>query len=404
MRVYHVAKGFDFFCEEEIEMVYRWLNTAAVVCLFVVAGCVSGAKIPGVHEPLDSEKWSLCAGDMGEQDAVVIDLSLDAKTMLCRGVFFASSGRIEEGLELLAESAVRDKEDHRAYYLSGRILTGERRYEEALTAFERAAARFSAMKVPTERLARSLYRDKGSDEARIFLSKAVERGLCSYGCKRLYATLLSEAGDRKQAEVNYLAMIKNQPDEPAAYVGLARLYNKDGNHQKESEMLARARTSARFVDLTKAERANVNYALAFANYKLGQYAEAAVAIKDSLADREDAPDAHLLLGWIELKREQPEKALVSFEKAFGLNQRLGPAYAGAGDANATLEKFAEARTAYEKARDLQPTDVVVVLKLAYATARAGDKREAKRLLEMAEAFGSDNLPPNLKQKVAEVLE
>lgn len=379
------------------------VKLAALGLALIATGCVSGAQVPAVHEPLESEKWRQCAGDMTEPKGVVIDLSLDAKAMLCRGVYFGATGKVEEGLELLAESAVRDKVDHRPYYMAGKILTREKRYEEALTAFERAAKRFPAMKIPSERLAESLYKEKGREEALVFLDKAVERDLCSYGCQQFYAVLLREAGDIGRAESNYLAMIKSHADEPAAYVGLASLYNGKGNHKREAEMLSRARSTSRYVDLTKAERAGINYSLAFAYYQLDNYAEAAVAVKDSLAEREDSADAHLLAGWIELKRDHPEKALQSFEKASELNSRLGPAYTGAGDANIALEKFSEGRDAYEKARDLQPTDVVVVLKLAYAAARSGDTQEAERLLNTAKALDSENLPQDLVEKVTGLL-
>jgi len=243
---------------------------------FATLGCAPAVSLPSVHEALDSAQWSRCAGELElrEATAMIDDLTLDSKTLFCQGVALAATGKVDEGLELLTESGVRDKEDHRPHYLSGRILAEAGRYEEALSAFERSAKRFPTMEVPSERLARSLMEAGKTDEARIFLGKTLERELCPYGCQGLYARLLKEAGQPEEAQAVYEGMIELEPEEPAAFVGLASLANQAGDHAEEASRLSAATLAKKFSELRESERADIFYSLAFAHYNVGAHERA----------------------------------------------------------------------------------------------------------------------------------
>jgi tetratricopeptide (TPR) repeat protein len=225
------------------------------VALLAVIGLAAGAcgpavSLPGVHEPLDSAQWKECAGELAERESISLidDLTLDAKTLLCRGVVRAAAGEVEEGLELLTEASVRDKEDHRPHYLMGRILTEAGRYEEALTAFERSQQRFPEMEVPTERLGRRVREKDGDEPAKAFLLRARERKLCPYGCLGLLAEVCHTTGDDEQALAIFEQMVKSAPGEPAGYVGLASLANSKGDYLAESDLLTKATGAAHFKD------------------------------------------------------------------------------------------------------------------------------------------------------------
>ncbi len=384
----------------------RLINVAfAFWALAFSMGCSPAVKLPSVHEPIDSQAWKTCASDLEAREAVgmIDDLTLDAKTMLCKGVARAAAGEVEDGLELLVESSVRDKEDHRPYYLSGRILVEAGRYEEALTAFERSMKRFSSLEVPTERLGRKVLEKEGQQKACGFLAKAYERKLCPYGCMGLLARLYFKNKETDKARAIYNEMIKQSPGEPAAYVGLAAIGNADSNHSREASLLEDARASKHFAHLSDSQRADILYSLAFARYNNGEYPRAAKVIEQAIAYRKDMAEWCLLAGWIEMKQDHPEDAYSWFEKATTIDTRLAAAYAGRGDAKAALDEMDNAMGAYEKARDLDPTNTVFVLKAAHAAAKTGDLEKARQLVDEATRLDPEHLPHELLGKVTDLL-
>jgi len=371
----------------------------------LAVGCGPAVAIPPVHEPLDSDEWRRCAGELSSRESVALiaDLTLDAKTMLCQGVLLAAEGRVDEGLDLLIESAVRDKEDHRPHYLAGRILVDAGRYEEALAAFERAARRFSDMEVPTERLGRRVLEKSGAEEARIFLAKSRERGVCNYGCQGLLARLLHETGKEEEAEALYEEMIEDDPEEPAAYVGLAGMRGSAGAHAEEADLLGRATHTPGFADLSDGARADVHYSRAFALYRAGAHEDAREEMERALSLRADRADWHLLAGWIELRLDRPEEALERFDAAIAADSKLGAARAGRGDALVALDRAEEAAAAFELARDRDPTNAVYILKLAHARAIEGQIDKAEALLDQAMRLDREHLPPDLLSKITDLV-
>ncbi len=385
-------------------LLFRLIVLCAVAAAATIS-CSPATRIPAVHEPLDSAEWQRCAGELQDREAVAMidDLTLDSKTMLCQGVTLAASGKVDEGLELLTESGVRDKEDHRPHYLAGRILAEAGRYEEALSAFERSAKRFPTMEVPTERLGRKLLDKSGRDEARLFLKKARERGLCLYGCLGLLARLHHESGDDATAQTIYNEMVKSDPAEPAAYVGLAGIRNKAKKYSEEAAMLTRASQSKHFDALGSSGQADILYSLSFAKYNASNYDDASKTIDQAIALKNDRADWYVLAGWIDLKRNNYEAALTRFEKAVSADERLGAAHTGIGDVQMNKDQPAEAAAAYKRARELDPMNAVIILKLAHATALAGDLAGARNLVDEAAAIDKDHLPPELLARVTDLL-
>ncbi len=381
------------------------LSVLAAVTL-VAAACGPGVNLPGVHEPLDSKEWKRCAEDLSRRESISLidDLTLDASTLLCRGVVLAASGKIEEGLELLNEAGVRDKEDHRPHYLAGRILGENKRYEEALTAFERSQARFAEIEVPTERLGRQVREKDGDDAAKRFLLLADKRDLCPYGCQGLLGELLHAAGETDEAEKIYKKMVKADPAEPAAYVGLARIANSRGDHTAESDLLTRATKAGKFSELSKTQQADLHYSHAFSRYNARKFTGAAASMERAFALAEGPADWRVLAGWIQLKLGKADAALSEFDKAVAKDGKLAAARTGCGDALLELGRGPEARAAFEKARELDPADAVIVLKLALVVAVEGDLAGAQVLFDEATRLDSARLPQDLVQKVRALID
>jgi tetratricopeptide (TPR) repeat protein len=395
-----------FSTTREDRMQTNRFGLLVLVGALLALGCGPGVRLPGVHEPLDSAEWQRCAGELAERESVglIDDLTLDSKTMLCKGVALAAEGQVSEGLELLTEAGVRDKADHRPHYLAGRILAENGRFEEALAAFERAQQRFAGLEVPTERLGRQIHEKEGPELARSFLAKANERGLCPYGCRGVLARMYHETGDGAKAKEIYEQMVTEAPDEPAAYVGLAAMHNAAGEYLEESEQLTGAVKAEHFKDLSAAQQADIHYSHAFARYNCRKYKGAAKSIQRALEGGEPRADWYVLAGWIELKQESAALAIVKFEKAVELDGELAAAHTGVGDASIQLGQADEAIAAYEKARALDSGDAVIVLKLAYAVALDGDLDKAAQLVDEASAMDKEHLPPELLGKVTELIE
>jgi tetratricopeptide (TPR) repeat protein len=376
-----------------------------VVVAGLATGCGPGINLPGVHEPLDSEEWKRCAGELEERESISLidDLTLDAKTLLCRGMVLAAEGKINEGIELLTEASVRDKEDHRPHYLMGRILTEAGRHEEALSAFERSQQRFPEMEVPTERLGRQVREKDGDEPAKAFLIKARERKLCPYGCLGLLAELYHATGDDEQAEKIYASMVKSDPGEPAGYVGLASLKNSAADYVAESDLLTQATKAAHFKDLSNEQKADIYYAHAFARYNARKFKGAAKAIERALSLVKKA-DWYVLAGWIELKLDNPALAITKFEKAIDLDADLAAAHTGLGDSMMALGRTDDALRSYEKARLLDGKDAVILLKAAHAKAVAGDIDAASAMVDEAAALDKEHLPADLLKKVTKLIE
>ncbi len=369
--------------------------------LLAIFGCASPVGMPPVHEPLDSAAWRSCAEELARRESLGLfdDMTLDSKTLLCRGVSLASEGQTDRGLELLTEAAVLDKKDHRPHYLAGRILADAGRYHEALAAFERSQRRFASMEVPSERLGRKVLDKHGSEKALAFLLEANDRNLCPYGCQGLLARLFFEREEPLKAVSVYRQMIASDPDEPAAYVGLASVHNSRGEWGAELENLEKAMNTPGYAALGQAQRAGILYSAAFAAHNGDKTSKAARLMDDALALESQRADWHVLAGWIAQKRFRPEEALQHFETAERLDSKLVAATIGRGDAFFDLERYPEAISAYGQAQRKDPASGVVLLKLALAHAKSGNKEEGQRLLEKARKLSQEGLPAKLVASV-----
>ena len=110
-----------------------------------------------------------------------------------------------------------------------------------------------------------------------------------------------------------------------------------------------------------------------------------------------------LAGWIALKQDQAAKAIIAFDTAKELDPNLAAIHEGIGDAGLALGNVPGARTAYARAKEIDPTSGVLALKGAHAAAMDRDFEIAKKLLNDAKHMSGAGLPLDLVQKVVDLL-
>lgn len=372
----------------------------------VLAGCIPAVEMPGVFDPLTDPGWKRCAEELAvrQEQAMLDDLMLDSQRLICEAVVLGAEGRTDESMSMFSKAAAKDEEDHRPHYLAGRILSEAGRYDEALTEFERSHKRYPTLKVPAERLGRSIKKEKGAEEAAAFMERAVKRKLCDYGCKSLLAQTYHELDKDVFAKPVYEQMAAEEPWEPGAFVGLASLSNAEGDFAKEVFYLEKAAATKKFKELGVKQQAGIYYSTAFAKYNAGDYDGAASSIAEGVRLNPERADWLFLSGRIELKRNRPEAALTAFEAAEKIDPNLAAIHEGIGDVRTTLGDIPAARVAYNKAHQIEPADALFTLKLAHAAALDKDYDIAKRLYKEALSLaGAAGLPEDLVDTVSDLL-
>ncbi|MBN2526839.1 MAG: tetratricopeptide repeat protein [Deltaproteobacteria bacterium] len=363
--------------------------------------CSPPVMLPPVQEPLDSVAWQNCAKDAEERSgrSLLDDMKMDGNYLMCKGVVLSNDpSREDEAVEMLTESALLDKKDYRPYWLSAQVLTRAGRYEEALTHFSRAQKRAPQMEVPTVKLAQMVAEKIGDDEALQFVEKARKRGLCEFSCVGMLADLYHGTGKRDEALKLYEDMIKKKPDDPEAYIGLARIANLNEDFREEAKQLDKAIDAKGFDKLDKDRKASLYHSLAFAQYNAGKYDKAKKSLKKAVRKKESA-DWLLLAGWIELKLDDPAMAQIQFDKAIEMDSKLAAAHAGLGDAAKALGDLNKAEKAYKKAAYLDPTSGLFKLKLSALYIELNDFEKAKIQLDDALKLGATKLPQDLLYQV-----
>ncbi|MCK9523264.1 MAG: tetratricopeptide repeat protein [Proteobacteria bacterium] len=366
--------------------------------------CTPAVTLPPINEPLQSAAWQNCADEIGARTAssMIDSLKFKGSALICEAVIDAQNGNTDAALDKLNQAAVHDPDDANPHYLSGRILTEVERYEEALTAYERAEKRNTNLAIPTEEMGRRILAQRNDDEALIFLERADRRGLCDYSCQGLLGRLLYRKDRKDEAIRIFDEMIREHPDEPNAHIGIASMRNFDGDFEGESLALTRAIESLGFAQWPEAEQAKVYYSHAFARYNARKYPGAAKSIDRAL--RVSAPaDWLLLAGWIQLQLNDAALALVQFDKSIAANARLGEAHVGRGDALMILRRQRDAALAYEAACGIDATHALWHLKHAHALAVIGNTDAAQQAYDRAVARGAENLPGDLFAKVTKLL-
>ncbi|MBN2802050.1 MAG: tetratricopeptide repeat protein [Deltaproteobacteria bacterium] len=362
-----------------------------------IFGCSPAVMVPPANEPLDSIAWQSCATKATDREgrALIDDLTMDSKTLLCKAVVLAGDEKnIDEAIEMLDEAAVRDKLDHRAYYMAGRILATAGRYEEAFSYFRRSQKRYPQMEVPLLRLAKKVLDANGEDEALRFVEKACKSDNCSFDTNAFLASLYLKVQRVEDAEVLYKKMAKENPDSPIPYSGLAKMSNSTNDFKSEIEYLNSATNSKGFLELSNDNKASMYYSLAFACYNNEDYQQAKEAIDNAL-QLGDSASWYLLSGWIINNLGDPAMASIKFTRAIEIDKKLAPAYAGLGDTNLTLGQTKKAIDAYKQAIFYDPLNPIYKLKLAKSYAKDNNIEQAKTLLSDAIKTGKNNIPQDL---------
>lgn len=383
---------------------YRFKIGFVILVLGAVA-CSPPVALPAVQTPLDSVAWENCAADAQARAgrSMIDDMKMDADLLICKGVVMSNDeAKVDEAVEMLTESAVTDKEDYRAYFLSARVLTQAGRYEEALTHFARAQKRNSKIDVPTVKFGKKVIEKYGELEGMVFLDKAKRRGFCGYGCKGMLANLYQRQNRIDDAKELYEEMLDENDGQPEAYIGLALMENSEKNYNKEAKLLKKAMNTKGFETLSKPKRAEVYHNRAYALYNAKKYVDAQKVLDDAVGFKQSAQRS-LLAGWIQLKLGDSAMALIQFEKALDKDKKLAAAHVGVGDASKALGSLNDAQKAYAQAAYLNPLDGVVKLKLAAIYIEKKDFDNAKIQLSDAKKLGTEKLPQELLTDVTDAI-
>ena len=386
-------------------MKQRRLVIISGMLLVCAAGCSPPIMLPPVQEPLNSMAWQNCASDARARTgrSVIDDMTMNSEQLICEGVVLSNDpARVDEAVEMLTEAALRDKKDYRGYFLSARVLTQAGRYEEALTHFARARKRSPQLEIPTVKLAKLVEDNNGAEEALSFLEKAQKRDMCTFNCIGMLADLYHRTGSGDKAKALFESMREKNPEDPEAYIGLARISNQQEKFDEEADYLKQAVGAKGFDALEKERKAAIHYSRAFAHYNAEEYEKARKSVSKAL-ELQSRADWVLLAGWIELKLKDPAMALIQFEKAIDADDKLAAAYAGAGDASKILGNMSDADKYYRKATLLDPLNGFFKLKLAALLIEQKDYDNAKIQLKDALKQGEKTLPQDLLGQIREAL-
>ena len=336
-------------------------------------------------------------------------------------VALEQQGKLPEAAQAWRVVVRRNPHDAAAFASLGLVLSREEKFEEAVSAYHKAIAlnpelpgvqlnlglaefkqgRFGDAIAP---LRAALVADPGSRQAQTLL------GLSYYGAKRfeeavrqlkLAARAVSRQygiapecwrkaacrpGNTPAHSTNFARFSKKDPNSAAAHIlagealdGLSR------TPEAIAEFQAAAATSPR--------EPNVHFGLGYLHWKMRQYDDASTEFEQELVNDPDHAQALAYLGDIEMKRNNPEKALSLLRKAVERRNDLRIAYLDMGVILAQQNHHQEALAALQHAERLDPAQPDAHLRLGRLYQVMGDKpaaqKEFARLRELHQKADDD---------------
>jgi tetratricopeptide (TPR) repeat protein len=196
---------------------------------------------------------------------------------------------------------------------------------------------------------------------------------------------LMDAHQPEKAEAAYRDAVRREPQNAAAWVGIARAL---GDQKKYPEELAAARdAAARFPNY-----AGAHFYVAFALGDNGQPQDAVDAFQRVLKIDPAYPHVHAQLSWTYLQLGEPGKAVDEARAEIAADPKYAFGYKQLGDALTAAGKVEESIPAYEKAAELDPLDPWALKCLADRFNALDRYAEAVKILEQAlRKFPSDRV-------------
>jgi len=314
-------------------------------------------------------------------------------------------GKLPEAEEAWRQVVERNPQDGAAFASLGLVLSRQQKYREAATAYRRSIA--LDPKLPGVQLNLGLAEFKqGNFRAAIGPLRAALAsnsqntqartllGLSYYGAGQFAAAVddlqpLAQADSANIELHNVLAqsclqakkfscafeefrlILQQKPDSPASHVLLGEALDGLG---RTPEAIVEFQAAAKLAP----QEPNVNFGLGYLHWKSHQYDDAQRDFENELAIDPRNAQALAYLGDIEMKRNDPEKALASLRKATELRGDLRIAYVDMGAILAEQKQYPDAVTSLQRAVKMDPSQPDAHFRLGRVYQAMGNKAAAQK--------------------------
>ena len=173
------------------------------------------------------------------------------------------------------------------------------------------------------------------------------------------------------AKREYSWILKNTPESSSSHMLLGEAMDGLG---KTPEAIAEFEAAAK----ADSHAPNVHFGLGYLYWKLRRYDAAAAAFEAELANDPKNAQTLAYLGDVELKRENPDKALPLLEQAVAIREDLRIAQLDRGVLLTQKKAYPEALTALKRAEQLDPGNPEVHYRLARLYQATGDVPMAQK--------------------------
>jgi tetratricopeptide (TPR) repeat protein len=302
------------------------------------------------------------------------------------GLASRGDGRLTRAVSALQQAVALNPDFHEAHYVLGLCLKDREQLAEAAAAFDRAIARSPAFIPAREELA-VLYRlqNRSRDEleqlnALFALDPAKPERLIAVGLAHL------RAGDRELAVVTLVRAAELFPDTPGVYAALGQVWLEAAEDRGDpSDMRKALEALEPIASQTTASSETLGH-FGRALVLSGQDARAETVFRQASQRFPTDPDVlpHLAavaqrLGHLDEARQ----ALVRYSVLVDEDRDKASHAGRIGDLSMALHDVASAVAWYEKSDALRPGDVSVLVRLAYAQAKAGQLEHARSTVQRA---------------------
>lgn len=327
------------------------------------------------------------------------------------GQLMTDQGRVEEAIAVCQHMAQQPGLAYQGYVSLGNLLGFQGNDSEAEAAYQRALEIDRQNTSPYLELVRLYQQQKRPESAELLLRKVLTLEPDNVPARVLLGKVLSdrqqfteaeeilqaasqldlnnveaftqlgqiyEAQNKlEQAEKTYSQAIAIAPRDPAAYLGLIRIYGQQGQTQSADQM------ERHLLQLKLEERHETHFMIAVAYDTAGCVSQAEALYRRVIAEAPQVPDTYIHLMRLLVKQHQPDEAV---EVCRQMAQQPGlqySAFISLGNLQSELERYPEAKAAYQQAIDIDPQQSEAYLALATFCQQHDDMKQSEQVYRQA---------------------